>query len=210
MQIDFCGEGGFAHQAGSDFALLQATIAPTRRVLRAFRAAGHFILHTREGHRPDLSDLNDNKRWRSARAGAEIGSPGPCGRMLTRGEPGWQIVPELVPLPTEPVIDKPGKGAFHATDLDHLLRRRGIRNLVFAGVTSDCCVHTTMSEACDRGYDCLLLEDCTASVLTAHHATILNLTLRDHGLFGAVTTSTAVLEALPAPTNAPSGAPDPL
>lgn len=197
MQVDFCLPGGWCHQGGNDPAPMAAVIEPTGRVLKAMRAAGFLIVHTREGHRPDLSDLSENKRWRSARAGAEIGATGPCGRMLTRGEPGWEIVPELTPEPGEPVIDKPGKGAFHATDFEQILRNRGIRNLVITGVTTDCCVHTTMRDANDRGFECLLLEDCCGATQQHNHEAILRFTTMSDGLFGTVATADKLLEVLP-------------
>lgn len=202
MQTDFCLPGGYCDTMGIDISMTGAVIAPIRRVLEAMRAGGFHIIHTREGHRPDLSDLNENKRWRSARAGAQIGGPGPCGRLLTRGEPGWEIVPDLRPLPGEPVIDKPGKGAFYATDLEQILRRRAIRNLVFTGVTTDCCVHTTMRDANDRGYECLLLADCCAATERGNHDAVLRFTAMGNGLFGCVASSAALLEAFAGQTAA--------
>jgi len=198
VQTDFCLPGGYCDRMGVDISATGGVISPIRRVLDALRPRDFHILHTREGHRPDLSDLNENKRWRSARAGAEIGAPSPCGRALTRGEPGWEIAPEVAPLPGEPVIDKPGKGAFHATDLEQILRRRGVRNILFAGVTTDCCVHTTMRDANDRGYECLLLEDCCAASERANHEAILRFTTMGHGLFGCVAPSAALIESVEA------------
>jgi nicotinamidase-related amidase len=198
MQRDFVDAGGFGELLGNDVSLLRKAIAPTKRVLDAARERGLLVIHTREGHRPDLADLPEAKKLRG-RLKTGIGDPGPMGRILVRGEYGHDIIDELKPAPGEPVVDKPGKGAFYATDLDSMLHNRGIRSLVVCGVTTEVCVNTTVREANDRGYDCLVLEDCVGSYFPEFQVAALAMIKAQGGIFGWVSDSARFLAALDRP-----------
>lgn len=195
MQRDFLEPGGFGELLGNDVSLLARAVPPTQRVLAAARAAGVMVVHTREGHRPDLSDCPPAKR-RRGRLAVGIGDQGPMGRVLVRGEAGHGIVPELAPVDGEPIVDKPGKGAFYATDLEATLRNRGIESLWVAGVTTEVCVNTTVREANDRGFECLVLEDCVGSYFPEFQRAALDMIKAQGGIFGWVAQSAPVLEAL--------------
>lgn len=197
MQRDFLEPGGFGSSLGNDVSLLRKTIAPTMRLLEAFRRAGLAVIHTREGHRADLSDLPPTKK-RRGQPKLAIGDEGPMGRVLVRGEPGHDIIPELYPLASEPVIDKPGKGAFHATVLDATLKNLAVTQLVVCGVTTEVCVNTSVREANDRGYDCLVVSDCVGSYFPEFQEMGLRMIAAQGGIFGWVASSEAVIAALPA------------
>jgi nicotinamidase-related amidase len=194
MQRDFLLPGGFGETLGNDVSLLLAAVEPCRRLLSAAREKGVLVIHTREGHRPDLSDAPRAKVERGAPS-MRIGAPGPMGRILIRGEVGHDIIPDLYPIAGEPVIDKPGKGAFYATDLHPILQNRGIQNLIVCGVTTEVCVHTTVREANDRGYRCIVPGDCCASYFPEFHAMGLRMIKAQGGIFGWVSDSEKVVRA---------------
>jgi biuret amidohydrolase len=195
MQRDFVYPGGFGAALGNDTSPLLAAVEPTRQVLVAVREAGLLVIHTREGHRPDLADLAPSKKARG-RLENGIGDPGPMGRILVRGEHGHGIVDELTPLAGEPVVDKPGKGSFYATDLDAILQANDVKHLIVTGVTTEVCVMSTVREANDRGYDCLVLSDCVASYFPDFHRTALEMIKAQGGIFGWVAPSSEFLDAL--------------
>jgi len=196
MQHDFCSEGGYMHRLGARLSGLRAPIEPLRNVLAAARTAGYHVMHTREGYSSDLSDLQPWKRGGGANDAIAIGDAGPMGRALIRGEPCWEIIPELAPAPGECILDKPSYGPFATTDIDATLRNWGIRNLVLTGVTTDCCVTSCLREALDRGYDCLVLADCVGSADPVHHEAALTLMRKRSGAFGTTATSITFIDAI--------------
>ncbi|HEY7589990.1 MAG TPA: cysteine hydrolase [Candidatus Limnocylindrales bacterium] len=205
FQRDFVYPGGFGEALGNDTSPLLKALPPAEKVLKACREAGLFVIHTREGHRPDLSDLPPAKKVRG-RGKITIGDVGPMGRILVRGELGHDIVEEVYPIEGEPVVDKPGKGAFYATDLDAILKMKGIEKLVVCGVTTEVCVHTTVREANDRGYDALVLSDCVASYFPEFQRVALEMIKAQGGIFGWVSDSTKFLAGLRSATPAMAGA----
>lgn len=196
MQRDFCAPDGYFAQVGEAVAPLAARIPAIARCLAAARGAGLRVVHTRQGYRPDLADMPAWRRIRAERFGSPVGKPGPLGRVLVRGEPGFEIVPELAPLPGEPVIDKTANGAFTATDLDRVLRAQGIRALAFCGITVDVCVHTSLREANDRGYQCLLIGDACGAVDPGLHDWAIRSVKVEQGVFGSVATVAGFVGAL--------------
>ena len=195
MQVDFCGAGGYMDRMGFDLAFLRQPIAPIQRVLHAFRRHGFRVVHTRETFAPDLSNVQPHRLWRPP-GGIVVGDPGPLGRCLIAGEPCWELIPELRPAPGEAVVDKSGYGAFTGTGLDEHLRRASLRNLVIVGLTTDCCVSTSLREALDRGFDCLTLSDCCAASSPATHLAALSVLRKASGIFGAMAQSNALLKCL--------------
>jgi len=198
MQRDFVEPGGFGAALGNDVTQLTRTIEPLKALLAAARESGLLVIHTREGHLPDLSDLHETKRVRG-KGTMTIGDTGPMGRILVRGEPGHDIIPDLYPIAGEPVVDKPGKGAFYATELTDLVAEYGLTQLIVCGVTTEVCVHTTVREANDRGIECLVLSDCTGSYFPEFHETALRMIAAQGGIFGWVGESSSVIAALTAP-----------
>lgn len=199
MQRDFLAPGGYAAAAGMDIAALRQPVRAMQRLLDVTRGLGMLVVHTREGHRPDLADCPPSKLARSRKAGAEIGSAGPLGRLLVRGEFGHDFIDELTPLPGEPVIDKPGYNAFHQTDLSQILKNRGIEHLVLTGVTTEVCVQSTLRDAIDRGYLCTLVGDACGSAYPHLHAAALQMVEVEGGVFGRVTDCTSLIKGLEHP-----------
>jgi nicotinamidase-related amidase len=200
MQRDFLQSGGFGEALGNDVSRLRVAVQPIQQVLAVARKAGLLVIHTREGHRPDLTDAPPLKVDRGDPK-TRIGALGPMGRILVRGEPGHDIIPELYPAPGEPIVDKPGKGAFYQTDLELMLKNRGIDTLLVCGVTTEVCVNTTVREANDRGFRCLVLSDCCASYFPEFHQAGLDMIKAQGGIFGSVSASTAVITALSLKSN---------
>lgn len=186
MQRDFCHSEGYVASMGYDTSPAEKIVPNVMLLRKRVRSWGGLIVHTREGHRPDLSDVSSHKLWRSKNGGACIGTKGPLGRLLVRGEPGWEIIPELSPLEREIVIDKIGYSAFWGTDLDAILRQRSIQKLLLAGVTTDICVHSTLRDAVDRGYECLVVSDACAATKTENHFAALDTITTEGGIFGAI------------------------
>lgn len=205
MQRDFLEPGGFGAALGNDVSRLQAAVAPCKSVLTAVRQLGMLIIHTREGHRPDMTDAPPHKVERGDPA-TRIGAVGPMGRILIRGEPGHDIIPELCPREGEPVIDKPGKGAFYQTDLELMLKNRGIDTLFVCGVTTEVCVNTTIREANDRGFRCIVLSDCCASYFPEFHEAGLAMIKAQGGIFGSIAGSKQFLSSLAATGTRPEAA----
>lgn len=195
MQRDFVEPGGFGEMLGNNVSLLRSSIEPCKKVLETARKVGLFVIHTREGHRPDLADLPSAKKERG-HLKTGIGDVGPMGRILVRGEVGHDIIPELYPIEGEPVVDKPGKGAFYDTDLLGILRNRNIKTLIVCGVTTEVCVHTTVREANDRGFNALVPEDCTASYFPEFKRVALEMVKAQGGIFGWVSNSDNVIKGL--------------
>jgi nicotinamidase-related amidase len=196
MQNDFCHPDGYVASMGYDIDGARRIIPVIAQLRAAIRAWGGHVLHTREGHRPDLADLTSLKLWRSRNTGIGIGGQGPLGRLLVRGEKGWEIVPELRPLADEPVVDKAGYSAFHNTDLQLLLARTGVRRLILTGVTTDICVHSTLRDAVERGYECLVVADACAATVRENHVAALNTIATEGGIFGATANAGAVIAAI--------------
>jgi len=198
MQNDFCAIGGYTHSLGYDIEPLRRPIPSIQKLLALFRKLEFPIYHTREGHRPDLSSLPPRELFRSRNNPDKIGigDPGPLGRLLIRGEKGWDIIPELYPLPNEPIIDKPTKGAFTYTDFELLLRNRGVKNLILCGVCTDICVHTTMREGADRGFDCLLVTDACGATIDALHTSSIDMVGTEGGIFGTVCGTDELIKVL--------------